>query len=98
MVVSDVRRRVVIVGAGFGGLNCARRLARHREFEVIVIDRNPYQLFAPLLYQVATAGLAARADFVVTGAYHRVAARDPGRPDEPCEPGRARPSPSRPLR
>jgi NADH dehydrogenase len=51
------RRRIVIVGAGFGGLNCARKLARSRELDVTVIDRNPYQLFAPLLYQVATGGL-----------------------------------------
>jgi NADH dehydrogenase len=51
------RHRVVIVGAGFGGLACARRLARHPEVDVTIIDRNPYQLFAPLLYQVATGGL-----------------------------------------
>lgn len=51
------RRRVVIVGAGFAGLNCARKLARDDAFEVILIDRNPYQVFAPLLYQVATGGL-----------------------------------------
>ena len=50
-------RRVVIVGAGFAGLTCARRLGRHREFDVTVIDRNPYQVFSPLLYQVATGGL-----------------------------------------
>ena len=48
------RSRVVIVGAGFAGLPCARRLARHDEFDVTVIDRNPYQVFSPLLYQVAT--------------------------------------------
>jgi NADH dehydrogenase len=51
------RRHVVIVGAGFGGLTCARRLARHADVEVTIIDRNPYQVFAPLLYQVATGGL-----------------------------------------
>ena len=51
--------RIVIVGAGFGGLTCARALARRRQadLEVTVVDRNPYQLFAPLLYQVATGGL-----------------------------------------
>lgn len=54
---SDGRRRVVIVGAGFGGLTCARRLARNEQVQVTVVDRNPYQLFAPLLYQVATGGL-----------------------------------------
>ena len=50
-------RRVVIVGAGFGGLSCARKLAKRRGYAVTIIDRNPYQVFAPLLYQVATGGL-----------------------------------------
>lgn len=50
-------RHVVIVGAGFGGLTCARRLAGKPGLEVTIVDRNPYQVFAPLLYQVATGGL-----------------------------------------
>jgi NADH dehydrogenase len=45
--------RVVIVGAGFGGLNCARALAG-APVEVILLDRNNYHLFTPLLYQVAS--------------------------------------------
>jgi NADH dehydrogenase len=49
--------RVVIVGAGFGGLSAAKALAR-REFDVTVIDQHNYHLFQPLLYQVATAGLS----------------------------------------
>lgn len=49
--------RVVIVGAGFGGLEAAKRLAR-APVEVVVIDRRNYHLFQPLLYQVATAGLS----------------------------------------
>jgi len=52
-------KRVVIVGAGFGGLECAKALGRDKELEVIVIDRTNHHLFQPLLYQVATAGLAA---------------------------------------
>jgi NADH dehydrogenase len=52
-----MKPRVVIVGAGFGGLACARALIDAGETEVTVIDRHPYQLFAPLLYQVATGGL-----------------------------------------
>ncbi len=51
------RPRVVIVGAGFGGLAVARSLA-HAQVEVTVIDRHNYHLFQPLLYQVATAGLS----------------------------------------
>lgn len=50
-------RRVVIVGAGFGGLTCARKLAGKPGVEVTIIDRNPYQVFSPLLYQVSTGGL-----------------------------------------
>jgi NADH:ubiquinone reductase (H+-translocating) len=47
---------VVIVGGGFGGLNAARAL-RRAPVTVILLDRNNYHLFQPLLYQVATAGL-----------------------------------------
>ena len=49
--------RVVIVGAGFGGLWAAKTLA-NAPVEVVVIDRENYHLFQPLLYQVATAGLS----------------------------------------
>jgi NADH:ubiquinone reductase (H+-translocating) len=49
--------RVVIIGAGFGGLSAATAL-RHEKVEVTVIDRRNYHLFQPLLYQVATAGLS----------------------------------------
>jgi NADH dehydrogenase/putative oxidoreductase len=49
--------RVVIVGAGFGGLTCAAALARTR-VAVTLIDRANHHLFQPLLYQVATAGLS----------------------------------------
>jgi NADH:ubiquinone reductase (H+-translocating) len=51
------RPRVVIVGAGFGGLEAARKLARS-PVDVTVIDRRNYHLFQPLLYQVATAALS----------------------------------------
>jgi len=50
-------RRLVIVGAGFGGLSLAKDLARS-DFEITLIDRHNYHLFQPLLYQVATAGLS----------------------------------------
>ena len=51
------RQRVVIIGAGFGGLSAAKALA-DAPVDVIVIDRHNYHLFQPLLYQVATAGLS----------------------------------------
>ncbi len=50
------RPRVVIVGAGFGGLRAARALKR-APVDVVLVDRHNYHLFQPLLYQVATAGL-----------------------------------------
>jgi NADH dehydrogenase len=53
---ASVRPRVLIVGCGFGGLFAARALAR-AAVEVLVIDRNNYHLFQPLLYQVASAAL-----------------------------------------
>jgi len=49
--------KVVIIGAGFGGLSAARALAK-APVHVTVIDRRNHHLFQPLLYQVATAGLA----------------------------------------
>jgi NADH dehydrogenase len=49
--------RVVIVGAGFGGLNAAKALAR-APARITVIDRKNHHTFQPLLYQVATAGLS----------------------------------------
>ena len=49
--------RVVIIGAGFGGLNAARALAQ-APVQITVIDRKNFHTFQPLLYQVATAGLS----------------------------------------
>lgn len=53
------RKRVVIVGAGFGGLQLARKLSTRKEFQVVLINRHNYHEFQPLYYQVATAGLEA---------------------------------------
>lgn len=49
-------KRAVIIGMGFGGIRAARQLAG-KGFDVVLVDRNNYHLFQPLLYQVATAGL-----------------------------------------
>ena len=49
--------KVVILGAGFGGLTAARAL--DKDAQVLLIDQHNYQTFLPLLYQVSTAGLAA---------------------------------------
>ncbi len=52
------KRHVVIVGGGFAGLGCARRLAGDDRVRVTLLDRNNYHQFQPLLYQVATSQLA----------------------------------------
>lgn len=51
------QKRVVIIGAGFGGLNLARKLSKHDAFQIVLIDKNNYHQFQPLFYQVAMAGL-----------------------------------------
>src|SRR5688500_9556866 len=51
------RPHVVIVGAGFGGLAAAKRLAG-KAVDVTIVDRRNHHLFQPLLYQVATAALS----------------------------------------
>ena len=48
--------RIVIVGAGFGGLAFAQKLAKH-DVQIVLIDKNNYHQFQPLFYQVAMAGL-----------------------------------------
>jgi NADH dehydrogenase len=50
------QKRVVIVGAGFGGLKLARKLYK-KGFQIVLVDRNNYHQFQPLFYQVATSGL-----------------------------------------
>ena len=49
--------RIIIVGAGFAGLQTAKKLTTS-SFDVTIIDKNNYHLFQPLLYQIATAGLS----------------------------------------
>jgi len=51
-------KKVVVIGAGFGGINAVKRLSKSRDLQIMVLDRRNYHLFQPLLYQVATAGLS----------------------------------------
>lgn len=52
-------KRVVILGAGFGGMKLARALSNNENFEIILIDKANHHQFQPLFYQVATAGIDA---------------------------------------
>src|SRR5258706_864512 len=64
--------KVVIVGAGFGGLRLARKLNNKPGFEIILIDRFNYHQFQPLFYQVATAGLdASNISFPLRKVFHK---------------------------
>jgi NADH dehydrogenase len=51
--------RAVVIGGGFAGVACARKLAESKDLHVTLIDKNDYHQFQPLLYQVATSMLAA---------------------------------------
>ncbi|HRE74631.1 MAG TPA: FAD-dependent oxidoreductase, partial [Flavobacteriales bacterium] len=52
------KARVVVIGGGFGGIRLAKALSK-KNVQVVLIDKNNYHAFQPLLYQVATAGLEA---------------------------------------
>lgn len=48
------RKRIVIIGGGFAGVNLAKRLGGHDAFQITIVDKNNYNFFPPLIYQVAT--------------------------------------------
>lgn len=50
-------KRIVVVGGGFGGLKLCTTLVKNPEFQVVLIDKNNFHQFPPLIYQIATAGL-----------------------------------------
>lgn len=58
MNTNGSKAHVVIVGGGFAGLACARKLAKSDDVRVTLLDKNNYHQFQPLLYQLATAQLA----------------------------------------
>jgi NADH dehydrogenase len=53
----DSRKKIVIVGGGFAGLSFARQLFGNKYYQVTLVDKNNYNYFTPLLYQVATSFL-----------------------------------------
>jgi NADH:quinone reductase (non-electrogenic) len=58
MTEGNGRKHVVVVGGGFAGVGCVRKLAKQDDVRVTLLDRNNYHQFQPLLYQVATSQLA----------------------------------------
>ena len=50
------KSRIVIIGGGFAGMNLAKNL-RNSGYQIVLIDKNNFHTFQPLLYKVATAGL-----------------------------------------
>lgn len=55
-IVKNDKKRVIIVGGGFGGLKFTNKLKKSG-FQVVLVDKNNYHQFPPLIYQVASAGL-----------------------------------------
>lgn len=65
------KKRIVIIGAGFGGLKLARELA-HSDFQIVMIDRVNFHQFQPLFYQVATSGIEpALISFPIRKIFHQ---------------------------
>lgn len=52
------QKKVVVIGAGFGGLQAVKKLSQNNNLDITVIDKKNHHLFQPLLYQVATAVLS----------------------------------------
>ena len=70
-IPQTTQKRIVIIGAGFGGLQVAQSLAGNDDFQIVLIDKNNYHQFQPLFYQVATAGIEPSAiSFPLRLAFH----------------------------
>lgn len=70
-IPKTTQKRIVIIGAGFGGLQVAQSLAGNDDFQIVLIDKNNYHQFQPLFYQVATAGIEPSAiSFPLRLAFH----------------------------
>ena len=65
------KTRVIIIGGGFAGLQCARKLNNVEGIDVLLLDKLSYHQFQPLFYQVATAGLeASNISFPLRKVFH----------------------------
>jgi NADH dehydrogenase len=57
LTAADNKIKIIVVGGGFAGLNFVRQLFKNKHYEVTLVDKNNYNYFTPLLYQVATSFL-----------------------------------------
>ncbi len=57
LLTSNFKKNVVIIGGGFAGVNLARKLLKDDHYHIILVDKNNYNFFPPLVYQIATAFL-----------------------------------------
>jgi NADH dehydrogenase len=57
LTLIDNRKKIIVIGGGFAGLNFARQLFKNKYYQVTLVDKNNYNYFTPLLYQVATSFL-----------------------------------------
>ena len=55
-IAKSDKKRVIIVGGGFGGLKLANKLKKY-DFQVVLVDKNNYHQFQPLIYQIASSGM-----------------------------------------
>lgn len=70
-IPKTTQKRIIVIGAGFGGLQVAQSLAGNDDFQIVLIDKNNYHQFQPLFYQVATAGIEPSAiSFPLRLAFH----------------------------
>ena len=70
-IPQTTQKRIIVIGAGFGGLQVAQSLAGNDDFQIVLIDKNNYHQFQPLFYQVATAGIEPSAiSFPLRLAFH----------------------------
>ena len=70
-IPNSEKKRVVIIGGGFGGLKMAQEISKEI-YQVVLIDRNNYHQFQPLFYQVATSGLEASSiSFPLRQIFHK---------------------------
>ncbi|WBX97844.1 NAD(P)/FAD-dependent oxidoreductase [Chryseobacterium gambrini] len=54
-----MKKRIVIIGGGFGGINMLKSLGNNSDFQITIVDKNNYHFFPPLIYQVATSFIQA---------------------------------------